>query len=54
MAVHSFSFMQSVEYSYVFIFYQIDISAACSSACSDFSSCKNIQYVELPKVCAEN
>ncbi|KFQ07069.1 Multiple PDZ domain protein, partial [Haliaeetus albicilla] len=24
-------------------------SAANSSACSDFSSCKNIQYVELPK-----
>ncbi|KAM6364222.1 multiple PDZ domain protein isoform 14-T14 [Pluvialis apricaria] len=28
---------------------EIDISAANSSACSDFSSCKNIQYVELPK-----
>ncbi|NWQ95533.1 MPDZ protein, partial [Burhinus bistriatus] len=28
---------------------EIDTSAANSSACSDFSSCKNIQYVELPK-----
>ncbi|XP_064295171.1 multiple PDZ domain protein isoform X23 [Phalacrocorax carbo] len=28
---------------------EIDISAANSSACSDFGSCKNIQYVELPK-----
>ncbi|XP_061298481.1 multiple PDZ domain protein isoform X15 [Pezoporus flaviventris] len=28
---------------------EIDITAADSSACSDFSSCKNIQYVELPK-----
>ncbi|KAM9508183.1 multiple PDZ domain protein isoform 14-T14 [Guaruba guarouba] len=28
---------------------EIDITAANSSACSDFSSCKNIQYVELPK-----
>ncbi|XP_076219224.1 multiple PDZ domain protein isoform X20 [Aptenodytes patagonicus] len=28
---------------------EIDISAANSSACSDFSSRKNIQYVELPK-----
>ncbi|XP_009696791.1 PREDICTED: multiple PDZ domain protein, partial [Cariama cristata] len=28
---------------------EIDISAANSSACSDFSSCKSIQYVELPK-----
>ncbi|KFQ98288.1 Multiple PDZ domain protein, partial [Nipponia nippon] len=28
---------------------EIDISAANSGACSDFSSCKNIQYVELPK-----
>ncbi|XP_014809431.1 PREDICTED: multiple PDZ domain protein isoform X2 [Calidris pugnax] len=28
---------------------EIDIGAANSSACSDFSSCKNIQYVELPK-----
>ncbi|NXX81713.1 MPDZ protein, partial [Urocolius indicus] len=28
---------------------EIDISAASASACSDFSSCKNIQYVELPK-----
>ncbi|NXF37886.1 MPDZ protein, partial [Nyctibius bracteatus] len=28
---------------------EIEISAANSSACSDFSSCKNIQYVELPK-----
>ncbi|KFP16984.1 Multiple PDZ domain protein, partial [Egretta garzetta] len=28
---------------------EIDISAANSSACSDLSSCKNIQYVELPK-----
>ncbi|KFV11867.1 Multiple PDZ domain protein, partial [Tauraco erythrolophus] len=28
---------------------EIDINAANSSACSDFSSCKNIQYVELPK-----
>ncbi|NXH70076.1 MPDZ protein, partial [Hydrobates tethys] len=28
---------------------EIDISAANSSACSDFSACKNIQYVELPK-----
>ncbi|KAM9587666.1 multiple PDZ domain protein isoform 13-T13 [Morphnus guianensis] len=28
---------------------ETDSSAANSSACSDFSSCKNIQYVELPK-----
>ncbi|XP_054665252.1 multiple PDZ domain protein isoform X4 [Grus americana] len=28
---------------------EIDISTTNSSACSDFSSCKNIQYVELPK-----
>ncbi|XP_009326432.1 PREDICTED: multiple PDZ domain protein [Pygoscelis adeliae] len=28
---------------------EVDISAANSSACSDFSSRKNIQYVELPK-----
>ncbi|KAM4637819.1 multiple PDZ domain protein isoform 1-T5 [Amazona ochrocephala] len=28
---------------------EIDITAANSSACSDFSSCKNILYVELPK-----
>ncbi|XP_074788066.1 multiple PDZ domain protein [Athene noctua] len=28
---------------------EIDTSAANASACSDFSSCKNIQYVELPK-----
>ncbi|XP_057262236.1 multiple PDZ domain protein isoform X14 [Pezoporus wallicus] len=28
---------------------EIDITAADSSAYSDFSSCKNIQYVELPK-----
>ncbi|XP_075303324.1 multiple PDZ domain protein isoform X18 [Opisthocomus hoazin] len=28
---------------------EIDTSAANSSACSDFSSCRNIQYVELPK-----
>ncbi|XP_065513847.1 multiple PDZ domain protein isoform X3 [Caloenas nicobarica] len=28
---------------------EIDISAANSSVCSDLSSCKNIQYVELPK-----
>ncbi|XP_065517358.1 multiple PDZ domain protein isoform X2 [Lathamus discolor] len=28
---------------------EIDITAASSTACSDFSSCKNIQYVELPK-----
>uniref|UniRef100_A0A8C8BMX5 Multiple PDZ domain protein n=1 Tax=Otus sunia TaxID=257818 RepID=A0A8C8BMX5_9STRI len=28
---------------------EIDTGAANSSACSDFSSCKNIQYVELPK-----
>ncbi|NWW94729.1 MPDZ protein, partial [Rhynochetos jubatus] len=28
---------------------EIDINAANSSACSDFSSYKNIQYVELPK-----
>ncbi|KFV56839.1 Multiple PDZ domain protein, partial [Gavia stellata] len=28
---------------------EIDISAANASACTDFSSCKNIQYVELPK-----
>ncbi|NWS42890.1 MPDZ protein, partial [Probosciger aterrimus] len=28
---------------------EIDTTAANSSACSDFSSCKNIQYVELPK-----
>ncbi|NXE26874.1 MPDZ protein, partial [Ardeotis kori] len=28
---------------------EVDISAANSSACSDLSSCKNIQYVELPK-----
>ncbi|XP_008943122.1 PREDICTED: multiple PDZ domain protein [Merops nubicus] len=28
---------------------EIDASAANSSACYDFSSCKNIQYVELPK-----
>ncbi|XP_010012788.1 PREDICTED: multiple PDZ domain protein, partial [Nestor notabilis] len=28
---------------------EIGITAANSSACSDFSSCKNIQYVELPK-----
>ncbi|NWX45690.1 MPDZ protein, partial [Steatornis caripensis] len=28
---------------------EIDTSTANSSACSDFSSCKNIQYVELPK-----
>ncbi|KAM6328457.1 multiple PDZ domain protein [Alca torda] len=28
---------------------EVDNSAANSSACSDFSSCKNIQYVELPK-----
>ncbi|XP_010289127.1 PREDICTED: multiple PDZ domain protein [Phaethon lepturus] len=28
---------------------EIDISAANSSACFDFSSCKNLQYVELPK-----
>ncbi|NXC70632.1 MPDZ protein, partial [Anhinga anhinga] len=28
---------------------ETDISAANSSACSDFSSSKNIQYVELPK-----
>lgn len=34
--------------------YQIDPSAGNSSVSSDFSSYKNIQYVELPKVCAEN
>ncbi|XP_064902187.1 multiple PDZ domain protein isoform X22 [Columba livia] len=28
---------------------EIDISAANSGVCSDLSSCKNIQYVELPK-----
>ncbi|KAM6034482.1 multiple PDZ domain protein isoform 2-T2 [Chlamydotis macqueenii] len=28
---------------------EVDISAANSSACPDLSSCKNIQYVELPK-----
>ncbi|XP_026722170.1 multiple PDZ domain protein isoform X14 [Athene cunicularia] len=28
---------------------EIDTSPANASACSDFSSCKNIQYVELPK-----
>ncbi|NWS72944.1 MPDZ protein, partial [Crotophaga sulcirostris] len=28
---------------------EIDMSAANASACLDFSSCKNIQYVELPK-----
>ncbi|NXI99555.1 MPDZ protein, partial [Psophia crepitans] len=28
---------------------EINTIAANSSACSDFSSCKNIQYVELPK-----
>ncbi|NXJ98122.1 MPDZ protein, partial [Corythaixoides concolor] len=28
---------------------EIDVSAGNSSACSDFSSYKNIQYVELPK-----
>ncbi|XP_010177107.1 PREDICTED: multiple PDZ domain protein-like [Mesitornis unicolor] len=28
---------------------KIDISTANSGACSDLSSCKNIQYVELPK-----
>ncbi|NXU74421.1 MPDZ protein, partial [Oreotrochilus melanogaster] len=28
---------------------EADTNAANSSACSDFSSCKNIQYVELPK-----
>ncbi|NXN19773.1 MPDZ protein, partial [Indicator maculatus] len=28
---------------------EINNSAANSNACSDFSSCKNIQYVELPK-----
>ncbi|NXI42367.1 MPDZ protein, partial [Galbula dea] len=28
---------------------EVDISAANSNACPDLSSCKNIQYVELPK-----
>ncbi|NWQ79138.1 MPDZ protein, partial [Columbina picui] len=28
---------------------EIDVSAANSGVCSDLSSCKNIQYVELPK-----
>ncbi|XP_061873264.1 multiple PDZ domain protein isoform X15 [Colius striatus] len=33
----------------IFQHQEIDISAASASACSDFGSCKNIQYVELPK-----